>query len=74
MSRARIAGVKAGRNAKTGKELGERPMIRVESGGEEVRERKCRAMWGCPGLGKELAFHSGCERKPLEGFKRKHPV
>lgn len=74
MRRTSIAGVKRSRNAERGKELGEKPMTKVGSGGEELREGKCKVMWGCAGLGQELACHSGCERRPLEGFKRKGPI
>ena len=74
MCRTSIPGVKTSKNAGSGKKLGERPVTKVGSGGEEVRERRCKATWGCAGMGKELAFHSGCERKPLVGFTRKGPI
>lgn len=57
-------------DANRGEELGERPVIKVESGGDEVRGTRCKATWGLPGLGGESACHSECERKPVEDFQR----
>lgn len=49
-----IAGVETSKTAGSGKELGERPATNVGNGGEEVRERRCKATEGSKGLGKEL--------------------